>query len=360
MINVTKTYLPEKEKYEAYLGRIFEKGWLTNNGELVQELEAKLTSYLEVPYLVLTANGTLALQVAAKLLQLTGEVITTPFTFVATASALAWDNLKIRFSDIEADSFNLDPLQLGNLINSRTSAIVPVHVYGNICQTEEIASVAREHGLKVIYDAAHAFGVKKDGVSAGNFGDISVFSFHSTKLFHTIEGGAIVLNSKELYDKAKLYINFGIAGPEKIPALGINAKMNEFEAAMGLCVFDDLDLIIAGRKKVYNNYMRELGSLQALRFQKLVEGIEYNYSYFPVVFPDERSLLGVLKEMESHQIFPRRYFYPSLSTLSYIQHRDAVPVAEDVSKRIACLPLYENLPESDQQRIIDIIHKRLA
>ena len=359
MINVTNTYIPDKQKYQQYVERIFESGWLTNNGELVQLLEKRLSEYLGVPYLVLTANGTLALQVAMKLLQVEGEVITTPFSFVATASSLVWEGLKPRFADIDPATFNLDPENVEALITPQTSAILPVHVYGNLCDDAAISAVARAHGLKVIYDAAHAFGVKKEGRSACSMGDISALSFHSTKLFHTIEGGAIVLPDVELYKKAKLYINFGIAGPEQITSLGINAKMNEFEAAMGLCVLDDMDLILEGRRRVSQTYMDELSSLPGFSFQEMMPGMAYNYSYFPLLCPDEDTLLGIKNKLEEANIFPRRYFYPSLSNLPYVETPDPTPLAGDISKRVLCLPLYFNLEEKDQQRIITLIKSNL-
>jgi len=355
MINVTKTYLPDKEKYQHYLDRIYESGWLTNNGELVQELERRLAKYLDVPFLVLTANGTLAIQVATKLLQLDGEVITTPFSFVATVSGLVWEGLSVRLADIDPKSFTLDPANLKPLINDKTTAIMPVHVYGNVCDDESISTLAKENGLKVIYDAAHVFGVSRAGTAAGNFGDVSVFSFHSTKLFHTIEGGAIVVPDRELYEKAKLCINFGISGPEHIDTLGINAKMNEFEAAMGLCILDDMEKILSGRKQVFYHYFNELSSIAGLEFQQLAPDLDYNYAYFPLLFPTEETLLTVKMAMESQSIFPRRYFYPSLSQLPYMNFGDSTPVADDISKRILCLPIYYDLPELDQQRILDII-----
>jgi len=359
MINVTKTYLPDKKKYQYYLDRIYENGWLTNNGELVQELERRLAEYLDVPFLVLTANGTLAIQVATKLLQLDGEVISTPFSFVATVSGLVWEGLSVRLADIDPGNFTLDPTNLRPLINDKTTAIMPVHVYGNVCDVESISMLAKESGLKVIYDAAHAFGVSQAGTAVGNFGDISVFSFHSTKLFHTIEGGAIVVPDREMYEKAKLYINFGISGPEQIDTLGINAKMNEFEAAMGLCILDDMEKILSGRKQVFYHYLHELSSVAGLDCQKMAPDLEYNYAYFPLLFSSEEKLLTVKSAMESQMIFPRRYFYPSLSQLPYIDHGDSTPVADNIANRILCLPLYYDLSELDQQRILDIIIRHM-
>lgn len=359
MINVTKTYLPEKSKYLEYVDRIYQSGWLTNNGEIIQELEKRLADYLDVPYIIPVANGTLALQVAARLLDIKGEVITTPFSFVATTSSLAWEGLKVRFADINPDTFNMDPGAVEALINDQTSAIVPVHVFGNTCEVEKLEEIAGRNKLKLIYDAAHAFGVKKGRTAVGNFGDVSVYSFHSTKLFHTIEGGAIVVKDKALYERAKLMINFGISGPEQIDLLGINAKMNEFEAAMGLCILDDIDKIIQAREKIYNTYVDELVSSPGTRLQKLADGLEYNFAYFPLVFPSERKLIKAKEELEVREIFPRRYFYPSLSTLGYLEKTDLTPVSDDISKRILCLPLYGDLPESVLQQIIEIIKREI-
>jgi dTDP-4-amino-4,6-dideoxygalactose transaminase len=359
MINVTKTHLPDKAKYLQYIDRIYENGWLTNHGEIVQELEKRLSDYLDVPYLVLVANGTLALQVAVKLLELEGEVITTPFSFVATTSSLVWEGLKVRFADIDRESLNLDPEKVEPLINRNSSALVPVHVYGNPCDVDQIQKIATQHGLKVIYDAAHAFGVSLGEKGACGFGDVSILSFHSTKLFHTIEGGALVIHDKALYEKAKLLINFGIAGPESIQSLGINAKMNEFEAAMGMCILDDMEMLIEERKKAYNKYADALGTENELSFQQPAVNRKSNYSYFPVIFPSEGHLLMVKRALESKDIYPRRYFYPSLSSLSYVDQNDPTPVADDISKRILCLPLYHDLPEGDQQQIITIVKQEL-
>jgi len=359
MILVTKTYLPDKAKYQAYVDCIFKEGWLTNDGAMVRKLEERLAAFLGVPYLVLTANGTLALQVAAKLLDLSGEVITTPFSFVATASSLVWEGLQPRFADIDARTLNMDPDKVEALITDQTSAILPVHTFGNLCHPETIDAIAKKHGLKVIYDAAHAFGTSWEGIPCGTFGDVSAFSFHSTKLFHTIEGGAIALPSEEMYRKARLLINFGIAGPERVDSLGINAKMNEFEAAMGLCVLDDVELIIQGRKEVSERYMEAFGAETELSFPSALPGSTPNYSYFPVLFRDEQHMLKVKRAMEAEDIYPRRYFYPSFSGLPYLTDADPTPISDQVAQRILCLPLYHDLPLTDQERIIEILQKHL-
>ncbi|MBE0421182.1 DegT/DnrJ/EryC1/StrS family aminotransferase [Pseudoalteromonas nigrifaciens] len=249
MIPVTKSYLPNKKKYKTYIDRIYDSGWLTNNGSLLKELEQRLKEYLGVKHIILVANGSLALQLAYKSLELKGEVITTPFSFAATTSTLVWEGLKPIFADIDPNSFNIDTNLIEKNITPETSAIVPVHVFGNPCNVEKIQEIAQKHNLKVIYDAAHAFGTEYKGQSVLNYGDISTLSFHATKLFHTIEGGAVITNDDELAQKIRLLMNFGIVSPVKVNSLGTNAKMNEFEAAMGLCVLDEIDLVKSERAR---------------------------------------------------------------------------------------------------------------
>src|SRR5690554_1885530 len=302
MIPVTKSYLPNKEKYKAYIDQIYESGWLTNNGTLLQTLEKRLAEHLGVKHVILVANGSLALQLAYKALNLTGEVITTPFSFAATSSTLAWEGLKPVFADINPHTFNLAPENIEPLITEHTSAIVPVHVFGNPCEVEAIQAIAAKHKLKVIYDAAHAFGSQYKGQSVLNYGDISTLSFHATKLFHTIEGGAVITNDDELAHKIRLLINFGITGPTTIESVGTNAKMNEFEAAMGLCVLDEIAEIKAGRKQVWENYQQGLqGKLQ---FQQWNTQSENNHAYAPVVFASEEALLKTEAKLKENGIVP--------------------------------------------------------
>ncbi len=355
MINVTKSYLPDKEKYQGYVDKIYDNCWLTNNGPIAQELEKRLREYLGVKHILLVSNGTLALQIAYRVLGLTGEVITTPFSFVATTSTLVWEGLKPRFADINKETLCLDPNNITEKINPNTSAILPVHVFGNACDIDKIQAIAKENNLKVVYDAAHTFDVSYKGKSILNYGDASTLSFHSTKLFHTIEGGAIIFNSEEHYNKAKKIINFGLSGPEDIEFLGINCKMNEFQAAMGLCVLDDLQKIKNGRKRAYDWYIENLQHMKTLEFQKGNEESTQNYAYFPVIFQSEEVLLKVKSELNNNGINPRRYFYPSLDTLNYLKHREYMPVSNDISKRILCLPMYDSLREEDITRICNII-----
>ncbi len=359
MINVTKTYLPDKEKYKSYVDKIYESGWLTNNGQLVQLLTKRLSEYLGVKNLVLVANGTLALQLAYKLLNLKNDVVTTPFSFVATTSSLVWEGLNPVFSDINAESFNLDEKILEDSITEDTTGIVPVHVFGNICKIDAIQKTADKHGLKIVFDASHAFGVKYKNKSIALYGDVVTFSFHSTKIFHTIEGGAVIIKDDDLYEKAKLMINFGIPGYDRITELGINCKMNEFQAAMGLCILDDFESITKNREEIYRKYSEAFGQNERIKLQKINADATQNYSYFPVVFDSESVLLNVMDELKRISVYPRRYFYPSLETLPYIKKKYNVPVSSSISERILCLPLYDSLEEKDQEQIIKTVNKAL-
>ena len=355
MINVTKSYLPNKDKYKKYIDEIYENGWLTNQGPLVQRLEKRLAKYLGVKNIVLVSNGTIALEIAYRALDLKGEVITTPFSFVATTSSLVTNKLIPIFVDINEKTFNLNPKNIEKKITSRTSAILPVHVFGNACEVEEIKKIANKHNLKVIYDAAHAFDVKYKDKSLLSYGDISTLSFHATKLFHTIEGGALIINDDSLLEKVRYLINFGIKNQEEIPHLGTNAKMNEFEAAMGLCILDDIEDIKTNRKKVVENYKIGLESL--VTFQEQNNQATENYSYFPILFKNEEDLSKVQKSLNKENIFPRRYFYPSLDTLEYIEPKQECKISRDIRKRILCLPIYAELEKDNQDKIIDIIRK---
>ena len=355
MINVTKSYLPNKDKYKSYIDEIYENGWLTNQGPLVQRLETRLAQYLGVKNIVLVSNGTIALEIAYRALDLKGEVITTPFSFVATTSSLVTNKLIPIFVDINEKTFNLNPKNIEKKITSRTSAILPVHVFGNACEVEQIETIANKHNLKVVYDAAHAFDVKYKDKSVLNYGDISTLSFHATKLFHTIEGGALIINDDSLLEKVRYLINFGIKNQEEIPHLGTNAKMNEFEAAMGLCILDDIEDIKTNRKKVVENYKIGLESL--VTFQEQNNQASENYSYFPILFKNEEDLSKVQKSLNKENIFPRRYFYPSLDTLEYIEPKQECKISRDISKIILCLPIYAELEKDNQHKIIDIIRK---
>ncbi len=353
MINVTKTYLPDKAKYKKYIDQIYSNGWLTNNGPMVKLLEKRLAEYLGVQNIVLVSNGTVALEIAYRTLGIKGDVITTPFSFVATTSSLITNGLKPIFADIDPNTLNLDCVNIKKCITKNTSAILPVHVFGNGCEVNVIDEIARKHKLKVIYDAAHAFGVKHKGESILNYGDISTLSFHATKIFHTIEGGALVINDDKLVQKARYLINFGIKNTESIPEIGINAKMNEFEAAMGLCILDDIKKISLQRERVHDLYVKLLSNLVDFPVRNLQSTL--NFSYFPIILSNEKDLLKVEKALNGHNIFPRRYFYPSLDTLSYINPKQYCEISRDISKRILCLPMYAELEEKTQMLIIKTI-----
>lgn len=357
IINVTRTYLPSLSKYVKYVERIFSSRWVTNNGPLVSELESRLKEFLGVKYIVLVSNGTLALQIAYKILELQRKVFTTPFSFVATTSSLVFNNHIPVFIDIESDTFLMDLNILENQITkTKIRAVVAVHVFGNPLDVERVDHLTKTYNLKVVYDASHCFGVEYKGNSILNYGDISTLSFHATKLFHTVEGGAIVTNGEELYNKAKLMTNFGIKGPDQIETLGINAKMNEFEAAMGLAVLDDINLILERREEIFYRYKKELSGY--VEFQKLNPNItRYNYSYFPILLKSEDEVLCVMENLKANNIIPRRYFYPSLDTLEYLQNKKICKVSRNISSRILCLPIFPDLDKEMQIKTIEIIKK---
>jgi dTDP-4-amino-4,6-dideoxygalactose transaminase len=360
MINVTRTYLPDINKYKQYLDRIYASGWVTNYGELVRELECRLSQVLGVRNLILVSNGTLAMQVLYKAMGLKGEVITSPFSFVATTSSIAWEGLKPVFADIDPEGYGIDPVEVERKITNETSAIVAVHVFGNPCKVEELARIASKHNLRLIYDAAHAFlvSVGNKGISA--FGDASTFSFHATKVFHTIEGGAIATGDDELAKRIRLMINFGIAGYDLVTEIGTNAKMNEFQAAMGLCVLEDVEENIRKRGRIYDIYRSAFASNSSIGLQKVEPETRLNYSYFPILLPSEEILKELTAELRKEGIQPRRYFYPSLNRLPYMTPEQAAPLSESVADRILCIPIYESLPEAIIDKIIRIVNRKIS
>lgn len=364
MIPVTKPYLPNREKLNKYLDGIYERNWLTNNGPLVQELTSRLEEYLGVENLLLVSNGTLALQLAYRTLGINepvsgkpAEAITTPFTFIATASSLKWDGIQPVFADIDPETWCLAPENIEPKITPRTRAIVPVHVFGNACDVEAIDTIAQKHSLKVIYDGAHAFGVNYRGENLLKHGDAATLSFHATKLFHTGEGGAIIFKRKEDLERAKKIINFGITGPESIEELGINAKMNELQAAMGLCVLDEMEENLKARAAVWHRYEHALS--QALQLQAKASGLGYNFAYFPVVFESEEQAVRVAETLKENGVLARRYFYPSLDSLELVNGRDNCQVSRNIASRILCLPLYSELEAENSKLIIDKIEEAL-
>jgi dTDP-4-amino-4,6-dideoxygalactose transaminase len=354
MIPITKPFLPPFEEYEALLKGIWERNWLTNNGPLVLELEEELKKYLGLVHLLYVTNGTIAIQLGLKALGIKGKVITTPFSYVATTSSIVWEGCTPVFADIDPETLNIDPAKIEDAISSNTEAILATHCFGNPCDIEAIEIIARKHGLKVIYDAAHGFGTKYKGKSIFEFGDVTTTSFHATKLFHTIEGGAVFFKSKELMDVVGRMRNFGHDGFDKFRGVGINGKNSEFHAAMGLVNLKYISRILEGRKIQSANYDEGL-NWSKLRKIKIQPGTEYNHAYYPIIFESESELLKVKQGLEEKEIFTRRYFYPSLNTLHYIENQPT-PVSEDIASRILCLPLYYDLTESQQVEICAIIN----
>ncbi len=353
MINVTKTFTPPIEEYTEILQKAYDKKWLTNRGELVKELEEKLKAYLGVNHLTLTTNGTLPLQIAIKTLNLSGEIITTPFSYVATTSAIVWENCTPIFVDIEPDYLTIDPTKIEEKITKNTSAILATHVFGNPCDVEEIERIAKKYNLKVIYDAAHCFGVNYKGQSIFNYGDVSTCSFHATKIFHTGEGGCFITNNDELQHQLYYHHNFGHKTAVEFHGLGTNAKMSELQSAMGLAVFNHLDKIFSGRKGVVETYFNLLKDTK-LQLLKIRKHTDWNFHYFPVIFQTEEQLLKVQKAMNEQNIFPRRYFYPSLNTLNYVDYQEC-KISESISSRVLCLPLYPSLERENIEKICKII-----
>jgi dTDP-4-amino-4,6-dideoxygalactose transaminase len=352
-INVTKTFLPPFEEYTTQLKRAWDKGWITNNGELVQELEQKLKEYLGVKHLLFCSNGTIALQMAIRALDITGEVITTPFSYVATTTALLWENCTPVFADINEYDFCINADSIETLITDKTTALLATHVYGLPCDVEKIEIIARKHNLKIIYDGAHAFGSRLNGRSLINYGDISTCSFHATKIFHTAEGGSVSTNDKELIDKLFLYRSFGHIGDDYY-SVGINGKNSELHAALGLCLLPELTSIIKAQKAISSRYDNAFAS-HLPRPLSRANNFEYNYSYYPVIFNTEELLLTVKNKLADNEIYTRRYFYPSLNQLPYLNRQQYCYVSEDLSRRVLCLPLYVGLTEKEQDKVCGII-----
>lgn len=365
-IFVTRPYLPPLEEFIPYLQRIWDKRWLTNNGDFHREFEQRLAEFLGVRYISLFSNGTLALITALQALRITGEVITTPFSFVATTHALWWNNIQPVFADIESEYFTLDPRKVEAAISPRTTAILAVHVYGYPAKINELQELADIYGLKIIYDAAHAFGVKKDGVSVCNFGDLSILSFHATKVFHTFEGGAIVCHDEKMKKRIDFLKNFGFANEVTVVQPGINAKMNEFQAAFGLLLLNYFDQIVEKRKKIAEFYRIHLSDIPGISMLSIPPTIDYNYSYFPIIIDPAR--YGLTREelyylFREKNIMVRRYFYPLISNLP-IYHalpsaaKENLPVANKIADNVLCLPIYDELEESELEMIKQILIKR--
>jgi dTDP-4-amino-4,6-dideoxygalactose transaminase len=355
MINVTKTFFPPLEEYNNQLKRVWKNEWLTNRGELLQELEKKVVDYLGTSNIIIMNNGTIPLQIALKILGEKGEVITTPFSYVATSASIVWENCTPVFVDITPDYLTIDETKIEEAITSKTTAILATHVFGNPCNIEVIEAIANKHNLKVIYDAAHCFGVTYNGKSIFEYGDVSTCSFHATKLFHTGEGGALFCKDEELRNKMFYSHNFGHDGPLKFHGLGINGKISELQAAMGLSVLPYMDEIIKNRKKTVDFYNENL-DFSKLRGLKLRDNSLWNNSYYPVIFQTEEILLKVQKELNKEQIFPRRYFYPSLNTIEYLNGKK-MPVSENIASSVLCLPLYTSLKYEEVLLISKLVNR---
>ena len=364
-IYVTSPLLPSLEDFTFLLKEIWESKMLTNNGNFHQKLEEELAKYLKVPYLSLFTNGTLPLITALQAMRITGEVITTPFSFVATTHSLWWNGIKPVFVDIEPETCNLDPSKIEAAITPRTTAIMPVHVYGKPCKTKEIQEIANKYGLKVIYDAAHAFGVEINGESILNFGDMATLSFHATKVYNTLEGGALVVHDEQTKKRIDYLKNFGFASETEVVAPGINSKVDEVRAAYGLLNLKQVDHAINSRRKVAIRYRDELQGVKGITFFNDIPGVRHNYSYFPIFINAEE--YGMTRDelyfkMKEYNVFGRRYFYPLISTFSTYRgldpaNPDNLPVATQMSNNVICLPMHHALSENEVEYILQIIKK---
>ena len=364
-ITVTSPLMPSLEEFNVYLEDIWKRKWITNNGYYHKELEKALCDYLGVPFISLFTNGTLPLITALQALRITGEVITTPFSFVATTHSLWWNGIKPVFVDIDPVTCNLDPEKIEAAITPRTTAIMPVHVYGNPCDTQKIQEIADKYGLKVIYDAAHAFGVKVNGESILNAGDMSTLSFHATKVYNTIEGGALIMHDEQTKKRIDYLKNFGFAGETTVVAPGINSKMDEMRAAYGLLNLRQVDKAIEWRKHVAELYREALKDVDGITFLEDIAGVKHNYSYFPIFVDAEK--YGMTRDelyfkMKEHNVLGRRYFYPLISEFSTYRglesaNKENLPVATEKAEQVICLPMYYGLSEEEVIFSINIIRR---
>lgn len=358
-IQVTRSSMPKFEEYIEEIRGLWDSHWLTNMGVKHKQLEADLIYYLDVPNITLFSNGHLALECAIAAFGLRGEVITTPYTFASTTHAIVRNGIEPVFCDINPEDYTIDVDKIESLITEKTSAIIPVHVYGNICNVEAIESIAKKYGLKVIYDAAHTFGASVNGVGIGNYGDASMFSFHATKVFNTIEGGAITFRDVTIQKTLNDLKNFGITGSESVEYVGGNAKMNEFQAAMGICNLRHVDYEIKKRQLIVERYISKLDGMKGIKLVNSQQGVKSNYSYFPVVFDGFKKTRDVVfEELKRHDIIARKYFYPITSSFKCYAGRfnpGETPVAKYISERVLTLPLYADLGLEDVDRICEII-----
>ena len=358
MIQVTRPFLPPREEYEAFIAGIWERNWLTNNGPLLVELEKQLKAFLGVNHLAMMTNGTITLQAILKTLPRKGKILTTPFSYIATWSAILWEDFIPVFVDIDADTFNADPAQAEQYIDDQTVGILITHCFGVPCDVDAWELISQKHNLPVIYDAAHAFGVKVATKSVLEYGYASSLSFHATKLFHTVEGGAVATGSATLDREIQLRRNFGHDGPDRFSEVGVNGKNSEIHAAMGLVNLKHIDAILLSRREQYQYYLDHLDQeALGLKYQHVAENITYNYSYFPILLPSEESLLSLFTKLQQKNIFPRRYFYPALNTLSFTKRFEGnTPIADSISKRILCLPQFHEMTRQEQDLVIETIN----
>lgn len=360
-ILVTRSSMPPFEEYIEEIRSLWDTAWLTNMGAYHKKLEAKLKEYMKIDNISLFTNGHMALELTLQAMNLSGEVITTPFTFASTTHAIVRNGLTPVFCDINPQNFTMDVTKLEELITDKTSAIVPVHVYGNVCNVKEIERIAKKYDLNVIYDAAHAFGVCVGERGIGSFGDASMFSFHATKVFNTIEGGGVTFSNPKLGETLYSLKNFGIKSEVDVTGVGSNAKMNEFQAAMGICNLRHIDEEIEKRKLVVERYRERLRGIEGIQIMEDVEGIQSNYAYFPIVF--EEKVFGVSRNeiyerLKEKQVFARKYFYPLTNTFECFHGKycaDETPIAQHIAKRILTVPLYADLPLDKVDMICDII-----
>jgi dTDP-4-amino-4,6-dideoxygalactose transaminase len=357
MIPTSKPFLPPLAEYVGYLEGIWERAWLTNNGPLLLELEARLADFLGARHVVVTANGTLALQLAMRALEVDGEVICTPFSYVATASAPAWEGARVVMADVEAGRLTLDAAAAEEALTEATRALIATHVYGIPCDDDALRDLARRRGLKLIYDAAHAFGARYRGRSLCTLGDVSILSFHATKLFHSVEGGALVTEDEAVAARARSLRNFGHVTADRFGEPGINAKCSEFHAAMGLVLLPRVPDLIARRAAIAALYDSELAGLPVAR-PAAPSGTEPNHAYYPLLLPDEAAVLRLQPALAAINVQLRRYFHPSLGTLPYVR-AGALPVAADAARRVVCLPLYPDLAPADASAIAATVRRVL-
>lgn len=354
-IPVNKPFLPNQEVFQNYLHSAWERNWLTNHGPLVKELEKKISDFVQIPYVLFVNNGTFAIQLAIKALGIQGEIITTPFSYVATTNSILWQGCTPIFADIHPKTLGIDPSKLEEKITSNTKAILATHVFGIPNDVEILQKIAENYTIPVIYDGAHSFGCEFKGKSLLSYGDISTVSFHSTKLFHTVEGGAVFTSNEFLYQKMKQLMNFGHTDLNEFESPGVNGKNSEFHAAMGLANFDSISQIIEKRKQLFNYYKQILPEMN-LEFPEIPNHTQYNFPYFPIILNNETALLYLKEKLETNGIESRRYFYPSLSKLNYLENKQQdTPISDSISERILCLPLYYDLTFAEIDSICELI-----